>query len=251
MSVETSGFASLEDLDGASQVTSKLLGRAFFGGNLGVGIDVGATYEITNRITASASALDIGAIFHTKDVETYRASSNYTLDGIELIFPPLADGQSTLPYYDNLEDEVEEEVPIDTLSNSYTQFRPVKINASLSYSFGKPTDGGTDCNCYDMSGGITRNQAVGLQYYSIFRPKGPQLAGTFFYYRRFTDFLSVKATYTVDSYSASNLGLGLVADLGKFNFYIAADNLMRYGNFAKAKSVSLQLGFNIKIVNNE
>jgi hypothetical protein len=102
-----------------------------------------------------------------------------------------------------------------------------------------------------MSGGISRNQAVGLQYYSIFRPKGPQVAGTLFYYRRLFEFLSAKVTYTVDSYSSSNIGLGVVVDLGKLNFYIAADNLMDYGNIAKAKSVSLQLGFNIKIVNNE
>ena len=59
-------------------------------------------------------------------------------------------------------------------------------------------------------------------------------------------FLAAKATYTVDSYSYSNVGLGLATDIGKFNFYIAADNLLRYGNLAKAKSVSLQLGFNIK-----
>jgi hypothetical protein len=90
-------------------------------------------------------------------------------------------------------------------------------------------------------------QAVGLQYYTIFRPKGPQMAATLFYYRRLFKFLSAKATYTVDSYSFYNVGLGAVADLGKFNFYIAADNVLHYGNIAKAKSVSLQLGFNIKI----
>jgi hypothetical protein len=247
MSVETSGYASLRELDGASQVTSEILGRAFFGGNIGVGVDVGATYDISNRLTATASILDLGAIFHSKDVESYEARSSYTLNGIELIFPPLVDGQGTLPYYDDLEDEVEREVPIDTLHNSYTQFRPLKMNVSLSYNFGKPTDGGTDCNCYDMSGGITRDQFVGLQYYSIARPKGQQIAATLFYHRRFTNFLSVKATYTVDSYSSTNVGLGMVVDYGKFNFYVAADNLLKYGNLAKAKSVSLQLGFNIKI----
>jgi len=247
MSVETSGYASLRDMDGASQVTGKVLGRAFFGGNLGVGIDIGGTYDITNRLTASASVLDIGAVFHTKDVETYKVDSNYTLDGIELIFPALVDGQGTLPYYDDLEDEVEREVPIDTVNNSYTQLRPMKLNASLSYSFGSPIDGGTDCNCYDMSGGLIRNQAIGLQYYAISRPKGLQMAGTIFYYRRLFDFLSAKATYTLDSYSSSNVGMGMFMDFGKFNFYVAADNLLSYGNLAKAKSVSLQLGFNIKI----
>ncbi len=247
LSVETSGYASLRDMDNGSQIGKEMLGRALFGGNLGVGLDLGATYNITNRLTASASVLDLGAIFHTKDVETYQVKSDYTLNGIELIFPPLLDGEGTLPYYDDLEDELEREVPIDTLNTSYTQFRPLKLNASVSYSFGAPTDGGTDCNCYDMSGGLTRNQSVGIQYYGVFRPKGPQMAGTLFYYRRLFEYLSAKATYTVDSYSASNFGLGMVVDLGKFNFYVAADNLLSYGNLAKAKSVSLQLGFNVKI----
>jgi hypothetical protein len=97
-----------------------------------------------------------------------------------------------------------------------------------------------------MGGGSSQSQAVGAQFYSIFRPKGPQMAGTLFYYRKIADFLAAKATYTIDSYSFSNVGLGLVTDIGKFNFYIAVDNLLHFGNLAKAKSVSLQLGFNIK-----
>jgi len=158
----------------------------------------------------------------------------------------LNQGESTFPYYDDLEDEIEQEIPIDTLHNSYTQFRPVKINAGLSFGFGRFIAAG-DCDCLNRGGGVQHKQNVGLQFYSIFRPKGPQMAGTLFYHRRFTDYLSAKATYTVDSYSVSNIGLGVSADIGKVNFYIAADNLIEYGNLAKANSVSLQLGFNIII----
>ncbi len=246
VTVETSGYASLRELDGASQVTNEILGRAFFGGNFGVGVDLGFTYDFNEAWTLSASAQDVGAIFHSKDVENYRAHGNYTLDGINLIFPPLSQGESTFPYYDDLEDEIEREIPIDTLHNSYTQLRPVKFNAALSFGFGRFNASG-DCDCLNMGGGKLHKQNVGLQFYSIFRPKGPQMAGTLFYHRRLTDYLSAKATYTVDSYSLSNVGLGVSADIGKINFYIAADNLIKYGNLAKAKSVSLQLGFNIII----
>jgi hypothetical protein len=98
-----------------------------------------------------------------------------------------------------------------------------------------------------MDGGTLHKQNVGLQFYAMLRPKGPQMAGTLFYHRRLTEYLSAKATYTVDSYSFSNVGLGVSADIGTVNFYLAADNLIAYGNLAKAKSVSLQLGFNIVI----
>ncbi len=94
---------------------------------------------------------------------------------------------------------------------------------------------------------LAGQQGIGAQFYSIFRPKGPQYAGTVYYRRKFGESLSGKVTYTVDPFSNSNVGLGAVVDIGKFNFYITADNILKYGNIAKAKSVSLQLGFNIKI----
>ena len=247
LSIETSGLASLQNLNNSSEIGSEVIGRSFFGGNLGLGIDIGATYDITKNITASASILDVGAIFHTKDVESYAVSGAYTLDGIGLLFPSLAIGQGVPPYFEDLEDEIESNIPVDTLNTSYTQFRPTRINASLAYSFGRDLNGLDDCNCRKSTGVPPRNQQAGIQLYSIFRPKGLQFAGTLFYYRRFTNFLGVKATYTVDPFTATNIGLGIVADIGVVNFYLAADNLLVYQNFAKAKSVSLQLGFNIKI----
>jgi hypothetical protein len=245
MKVQTSGLASLYDLENPSDIAKKMLGRAFLGGNLGLGLDAGFTYDITNRLTATGSILDFGAIFHTKDVETYTATGNYTLHGIQLIFPPLTEG--TPPYYDNLETEIENQVPIDTISKSYTNLRPLKVNGALTYKFGRAVLGEDDCDCRSRGSSVARNQSVGVQVFSIFRPQAPQLAGTFFYYRKFGKYLATKATYTIDAYSFSNVGLALVADLGPINFYIAGDNILKYNNLAKAKSVSLQLGLNIKI----
>lgn len=245
VSVQTSGYASLRDADGSSEVLKEILGRSFFGGNLGLGVDLGATYDIGRYWTVSGSVLDLGMVFHTNGVENYESKGDHTVNGIELIFPPIDDGEVAIPYFSNVVDEFENQVGVDTLQTQYTQLRPVKLNAAVEYRLGSGRGGA--CDCYNMGGAVETDQAVGLQLFSIFRPKGPQLAGTLFYYRRLWDFLSAKATYTVDPYSASNVGLGMVADLGKFNFYLAADNLLSYGNIAKAKTVSLQLGFNIKI----
>lgn len=246
--LQTSGIASLIDNDDVSapgDVVNHALGRAFFGGNLGVGLDLGATYEINRNWTVSASVLDLGAVFHTNDVENYRAHGSYNLSGINLIFPSLEEGESTLPYYQNLEDEITERVPIDTLYNKYTTMRPVKMNAAVSYHFGD-SFGNKECDCLNMGGTDFGNQSLGVQLYSVFRPKGPQLSATLYYYRRFTEFLAAKMTYTADAFSYDNLGLMAVGDFGKFNVYFGLDNLLRYGNLTKANHVSLQLGFNIK-----
>lgn len=246
LEVRTSGLLSLNDLS-QSQVTNKLIGRALFGGNLGIGVDLGATYEFNRQLTATASVLDVGAVFHTKDTEVYRASGTYTLDGIELIFPEIVAGESTLPYYSDLADEVEREIPIDTLSRGYTQLRPTKINAGLHYDFGRRVGNKDECDCKNRGGRDARVSQAGFQYYAIFRPRGPQMAGTLYYRRKFGEWLSIKTTYTVDSFSAKNIGAGLSLNVGTVNFFLAADNLLDYANLAKAKSVSLQLGFNIII----
>ena len=90
-----------------------------------------------------------------------------------------------------------------------------------------------------------------MQLYVISRPKQPQLALTAYYYRRLFKGLRAKATYTLDSYSLHNIGLGLSAHLGGANFYIMADNFLQYQNIYNAQSVSLQLGFNYIFNTNE
>ena len=241
--VRTSGFISLDGLE-QSQVRKKLLGRALLGGNLGIGIDAGMTYQFDNQLSLTASVLDLGAIFHTKDTELYKAKGDYTLDGIELIFPELENGEPTIPYYDNLEDDITREIPVDTLNTGYTQLRPTKINAALHYDFGRFVGDNGGCNCKNNGTKQKRVSQAGVQYFSIFRPRGLQLAGTLYYTRRFGNTLSIKTTYTLDSYSAKNIGAGMFLNIAGVNLFLAADNLLQMSNLAKANSVSLQVGLN-------
>ena len=241
--VKTSGFLSLDGLE-QSQVNKKLLGRALLGGNLGIGLDAGITYQFDNQLSLTASVLDLGAIFHTNDTELYRAKGDYTLDGIELIFPELVNGEPAIPYYDNLEDDIAREIPVDTLNTGYTQLRPTKINAGLHYDFGRFVGDKGGCNCKNNGTKQKRVSQAGVQYFSIFRPRGLQFAGTLYYTRRFGDTLSIKTTYTLDSYSAKNVGAGLFLNIRGVNLFLAADNLLQMSNLAKANSVSLQVGLN-------
>jgi hypothetical protein len=241
--VKTSGFISLDALE-QSQVSKKLLGRALLGGNLGIGLDAGMTYQFDNQLSLTASVLDLGAIFHTNDTELYKAKGDYTLDGIELIFPELVNGEPAIPYYDNLEDDIAREIPVDTLNTGYTQLRPTKINAGLHYDFGRFVGDKGGCNCKNSGTKQKRVSQAGVQYFSIFRPRGLQFAGTLYYTRRFGKTLSIKTTYTIDSYSSKNVGAGLFLNLWGVNLFLAADNLLQMSNLAKANSVSLQVGLN-------
>lgn len=242
LEVKTSGFTALSE---ANNVSSEAVGRALLGGNLGVGFDFGVSYDWNRNWTFDASIIDLGFVYHGNDVQRYGAEGDFLLDGIEFIFPPLSEGERTLNYYARLTDRFEEEIVRDTSTTGYLQMRPTKVNAALSYGWGTFGEG-EECDCLDK-GSTQYRERAGVQLFSVIRPRRPHMALSAFYYRRLTKFLSAKVAYTVDEYSANNLGAGFSADLGPVNFYFTVDNILRYGNLARAKNVSLQLGLNLKI----
>jgi hypothetical protein len=242
LSVNTSGIKSLTD-DGTSDLSDDIKSirkRMLFGGNLGLGIDLGFTYEASDQLTYEASLLDIGFIRHTKDIENYRVKGTYVYEGINPIFPEIADNQTAEDYWNEVADNFEDLFEVDTTSSKYITWRPLKFNAAVRYKFGKKNT--EDCNCLSKEGDYIN--AVGAQLYAIKRPKSPQLALTAFYYRRLFQGLNLKATYTVDSFSYKNVGLGISTQIGALNMFLLADNLLEYQNLAKAQSASLQFGIN-------
>jgi len=249
LELQTSGLKSLLDDDNTdvSQDMKKLIGRAFFGGNLGFGIDVGFTYKLTDQWTVDASLQDLGFISYKKDVENFSLDGNLNFEGINPLFPESGEGQTAEEYWDEVATDFEDLFTVDTTYTSYTKARPLKLNAALQYAFGKKNS--QDCNC--LQGDEEYQNRVGAHLFVMNRPQKPQAALTAFYYRRLFNGLAVKATYTVDSYSFTNVGLGLSARIKNVNFYIAADNLLKYQNLAKSQNVSLQLGFNYILKNNE
>ncbi len=240
VTANTSGLRSFVD-DNAG--AGKAVGRAILSNNLGVGFDVGATYTIDDHWTATASVIDVGAIFHTKDLKNYRLSGSYTTDGIELEFPDVLNGEDLTDYWQNLEDEFDENLPYeDSLQTSYTTWRPTKFNASVNRGFGTNLNG--DCDC--TNSGVDRYATnVGIQLYGIKRPKTLQGAATIYVDRTWNRFLRTKMTYTYDAFSNRNIGLLLSTKINKFNVYLAADNILDYSNLAKAQSASVQFGFQL------
>lgn len=249
MQVQTSGLTSLiEDNNSDFNDDIKTLRkRLLFGGNLGLGFDIGFSKQINKQVSMDASLLDIGFITHTKDVENYQIKGNMVFEGINPIFPETQSNQTADEYWSEIEEDFEDLFEVDTLTNNYTTWRPVKLNASINYAFGEKRE--KDCNCIKEEQGYLN--AVGAQLYAIKRPKGPQLALTAYYYRRIFKGLQAKMTYTLDSYSFNNIGVGMSAHIRGFNLYLMVDNLWEYQNIYDAQSISVQLGFNYIFKKNE
>lgn len=247
MELRTSGLQALDDARENDNIAGTAIKRALFGGNLGVGFDLGFTYHLNEQTVLTGSLLDVGFIYHTNDTKNYALQGNATVEGV--VITPEETINPDTDFWEDLIDEIEAFVPYEESTQSYIAFRPTKLYASLRYNFGEQVARRGNCEC-----GInaTRNSfrskyanSVGGQVYMINRPRGPQAALTGFYQRRLGNILAVKGTYTVDKFSYTNLGLGLNFQLGPVNLYAMADNLLAYRNLADSRYTSFQLGLNI------
>ena len=233
--LQTSGVF-LDDYDDVTP--SYITGKMFLGGNLGLGFDVGFTHYLTKQWKVSGSVQDIGFTINSKDVETYEINNGYfETEGIQLYFDP----NKPEDYWQNLRDDFNDKVVLDTLYTGYVSLKPLKLNGAVSYSFGRPFF--EDCRFYDDE--IAYTDKVGLHVFSMVSDIHSYLAATLFYEKRLNKSFYSKITYTVDPFSFSNIGVGFSANIGKFNTYFLADNLLNLRNVYDSKSVNFQLGFNV------
>jgi len=255
MQLRTSGIESFrqalsdDSADQAAEITRIITKRGFFGGDLGLGMDLGFSYNLNEQTVITASLLDLGFMYHSGDTRNFTLKGSATVEGVEIILPDaLADPNAD--FWQELVDEIEALVPFEENNNGYISFRPTKLYSSIRYNFGKPMQSGVACDCNYKSSGqkggaVQYANSVGGQLYAINRPRGPQTALTAFYLRRFGRAMALKTTYTIDKFSRTNIGLGLNAQAGPVNIYLIADNLLAYRNIADTHYASFQIGLNI------
>lgn len=236
LQINTSGIAKYDDEGDESDVVKDITKRAFLGGNLGLGFDAGFTYYPKKNVQITGSVIDVGFVRHTKEVESQSLQGVYEYKGV---VPKFNSGESI----ENAYQELKEAIPLDTLYANYTTWRPAKFNTSLQFSFDEERP--EDCDCLNYNPETVYKSAVGAQLFVMTTPRTPFVAFTTYYRRKIFNALHIKATYTLDSYSHKNIGLGLSSNFGPVNFYALADNLLEYRDVTKANSLSFQLGFNV------
>jgi len=121
--INSAGLLSVTGLEGTgnnAEITIADMDAmdALFGQNMGVAFDLGATFQVTEKLEVSGSILDIGAINWKENANVYASKGNYEYKGLDLL---------------NLveSDEADFSQIADTLSEIF-QFN----NASQNYSTG-------------------------------------------------------------------------------------------------------------------
>jgi hypothetical protein len=191
MQLNTSGISEYISEGYNGDAAGDIRKKALFGKDLGLGFDWTDFYP--KRIFSLQPVFLMSVLLNTVKMLKPLLIRYYKYEGINPNF-------SSTNAPENVYDQFNDAVPLDTVYNGYTTWRPIKMNSSYQYSLMIQEEGQTGCS---VSESEYRN-AVGAQLFVMTTPRAPIMALTGYYRRNVLDNLQVKATYTVDSYSYKN-----------------------------------------------
>jgi len=197
--------------------------------NRGFAFDLGAQYDLNERIHLSASVIDFGFIKWKTDVANYAIpSGSYSFNGVDL---------GSIGGNDDGEDDPFEEI-LDTLD---ARFNIAESNNSYKTSL---------TTKYYLSGSYKLDNKSWVDVLLWGRTYGGQLESALSVgiNRQFGNALGLKANYSIMRGSFANIGLGMSLKLGIIQFYVLGDNILSavapFQNHSKA-SVRFGLNFNV------
>jgi hypothetical protein len=194
--------------------------------NMGFGIDLGATYDVSARFKVSAALTDFGYIKWKRDVTNLVASNKFVFNGLDL--SRVIDGTKTF-------DEVGNEM-IDSLKNA---FKVSETNESFTtyLPFGLTVGG-----CYSL----TPDLSLGVLSYTRFIGEQVKEALTLSANANIGTSFSASLSYTAINNSYDNIGAGLAFRAGFVQFYMLTDMIPFSWNkiIVDNGSVPLPVSFN-------
>jgi hypothetical protein len=179
----------------------------FFSGkkNMGLGLDIGATYEITDRIVASASITDLGFIRWKKDVTNLKADNQFKFSGLNML--DVVNGTKTIEQVgQDMLDSLKNAFVVSQTKAPFTTYLPFGISLAGSYN-------------------VTKQFSVGILSYSRVIGKQVKEALTISANLNIGNALSTTLCYTAENSQYDNLGAGLAFRAGVAQFYILTDRI--------------------------
>lgn len=191
--------------------------------NMGFGLDLGATYQLSDMLDFSASVIDLGFIRWKTDNKNYISNNvNYTFEGVD-INQFLAD---TAGFVDNFTDTLR------GIFNASENDEAYRTSLNTRFYFG------ARFKVADMVhlNALWFNEFILGRY----RP-GFSLGGTI----KLKEVLSVSANYSMYGRAYGNIGLGINMRLGPVQFFAMTDNIMGVLNFSGSKNWHVNLGMSM------
>lgn len=210
------------DSSGSSVVPEP--GKIAFGAdNWGWGIDLGASYDITKRITVSASVVDLGRIYwneNTINAQSRNPDASYEFRGVDVkdFFGDSTGGGQAIV------DTLLERFALDTTREGFT-----------TGLMGAMYVGGTFKVFEKHKAGVLLN---GSFYNKRFYP-----GITISWNSRFGRVLGLSASYSATRGNLTNIGIGSSLNLGPEQFYFVSDNIIGSA-IGNTRNIGFRFGWN-------
>lgn len=176
--------------------------------NNGFAFDLGATYNVSDKLTVGLSLLDIGSIKWNNDLYGYRldpSRANYTFRGFDL--ERILDGDTD--YFDAEIDTIESRFRLqESRVESYSTPLPAKMYLSGRYK-------------------LKRNFYAGLLLFAERFNDRLATGASVCLNKDFGRRLTTSLSYTVTNNSFNNIGAGLSLNFAPFQLYVVGDNVLR------------------------
>ncbi len=198
--------------------------------NMTFGLDVGATYQVTDKLLVSASILNISPKISWKNQDRQNFvlgennRTNFSFDGLDIINDSDANTNA-------LTDSLSKAFKFASTDNSE------KFSSSLPLAF-------TLGSSYELAYNLTANA---LLYGEIYR-------GNFFsslslnVNKDLGEYLTLSLTYTADRFSFMNLGGGISINLIPLQVFVVSDNMVNIlTNYRNVKNFSVRAGVSLVV----
>jgi outer membrane protein OmpA-like peptidoglycan-associated protein len=193
--------------------------------NIGFGMDLGATYDITDKFQVSASATDIGFISWKSMPESYFLVGSDTFRGVEGIENQLLGGD-TGGISEGIREGLTNGFSDSSNTDKYKTWLTARYNLGLNYQFHE-------------------KQNLGLLVNAHMVKRKLRTAMTLSYNYRLRKWIGFSANYSIYNRSFANVGVGLSLNLWPIQGYVMVDNVLAPMMLQNTKNVHFRAGINL------
>ncbi|MFV0345364.1 MAG: DUF5723 family protein [Bacteroidales bacterium] len=196
----------------------------FISKNIGFGVDLGATYQLTDKIMLAAAVNDIGFINWKNNPQHFYSKGSFVYDGADVsdnITDKAPEGQDL---WGDIGDSLGNSFNVDNaVESSFNTGLMFNANVMGTYKFREWVDFGAMLALdHNWSSSLTLSASL-----------NPARA------------LSGVVTYSINKNDFAGIGTGLMVRGGCLQFYCMTDNIISYLSPANAKYVNLRFGMNL------
>lgn len=193
--------------------------------NIGLGLDIGASYKYGSKLSFHAALIDLGFIRWKSNAKNYGMDGDASFDG----FDPVGELYKEDFDMDNYVDSLANRFETTETENAYTTRMISQLYLGAQYKLAERTFAGAN---------------LFLEHYKTFRP-----ALTFAVTHKLGTVLDLVLSYSAQYRQANNVGMAIMFKPGPVQIYIAGDNLFRQWTTVDTNDASFTAPLNAKFLN--